>query len=123
VSNVLPLGAGTAAPAAKMSMSGPERQSAASPMPRLIDMLVDPTPERMVLQLTAFRSSVQDSLSISSKAYRLLVELEKSGLADCAPCTEQLRTSLQNNPHYIVLKKLEEAERLAKGLVEPLQQG
>ena len=80
--------------------------------PRLMDLMVDPSPEHMAQQLAAFRVSVQDSLTVSSRAYRLLAELEKAELADCVPCTEKLRQSLASNAHYIVLKKLEEAETL-----------
>ena len=84
--------------------------------PRLMDMMLDPSPERMAHQLQSFRVSVQDSLAVSSKAYRLLSELENAGLAECVPCTEQLRQTLAINPHFVVLKKLEEAERLLSGL-------
>ena len=84
--------------------------------PYLADLLMDTSPERMAKQLVSFRTAVHDSLFVSSKVYRLLSDLEKSNLADCATCTEKLRHALVNNPHYIVLKKLEEAERLLVGL-------
>ncbi len=112
MSNVLPIGA---LGGARVS-SDPIDRMPMTTMPRLLDMIVDPSPERMALQLKAFRASVQDALSVSSKAYCLLVELEKADLADCVPCTAQLRSALAGNPHYVVLKKLEEAERLLSNI-------
>ena len=109
MSNIMPIRASEPA-----SAFAPGQRAAA--LPRLMDMLVDPSPERMAQQLQNFRASVQESLAVSSKAYRLLSELEDAGLAECAPCTEQLRQALVNNPHFVVLKKLEEAERLLSGL-------
>lgn len=126
MSNIMPIRASepasALAPATQTAISAPgitsgvgaPRLSASGP--RLMDMLVDPSPERMAHQLQAFRVSVQDLLAVSSTAYRLLSELENAGLAECAPCTDQLRQTLAANPHFVVLKKLEEAERLLSGL-------
>ena len=91
--------------------AGPQSGRPQTKPPFLADLLIDTSPERMAKHLASFRASVHDSLFVSSKAYRLLSELEKADLADCVPCTAGLRETLANNPHFVVLKTLEEAER------------
>ena len=95
-------GSGTSSTANSRSQSKP---------PYLADLLIDTSPERMAQQLASLKTAVHDSLFVSSKAFRLLTDLEKADLADCVPCTAQLRETLAKNPHFVVLKTLEEAEQ------------
>ena len=73
---------------------GPQSGRPQTKPPFLADLLIDTSPERMARSLASFRASVHDSLFVSSKAYRLLSELEKADLADCVPCTAGLRETL-----------------------------
>ena len=45
--------------------------------------------------------------------------LESAGLKDCARCTAELEERLSRNPHYRVLGKLAEAEKLLEELSAP----
>ena len=60
-------------------------------------------------------ASVEDA-GRSSSVYQILQQLEESGLKDCARCTRELETRLASNPHYVVLRKIAEAEKLVSEL-------
>ena len=67
-------------------------------------------------RLAEFKRSVEDALRRSSSAYHILRQLEESGLKDCARCTRELEAKLAGNPHYLVLSKIAEAEKLVSEL-------
>ena len=62
-------GSGTSSTANSRSQSKP---------PYLADLLIDTSPERMAQQLASLKTAVHDSLFVSSKAFRLLTDLEKA---------------------------------------------
>ena len=72
----------------------------------------DDSPERLLQQLAEFKRAVHTSLQRSSSAYQILHQIEDSGLRDCVKCTREIEARLAANPHYLVLGKLLEAERL-----------
>lgn len=78
---------------------------------RLGALMGEESPEQLGLRLAEFKRSVRNTLLASSSAYAILDQLASSGLADCAKCTREIEARLVSNPHYIVLNKLEEAER------------
>jgi hypothetical protein len=78
---------------------------------RLSELLAQETPHDLLGRLGEFRRSVADALTRSSSTYQLLRQLEDSGLKDCARCTHELEARLACNPHYVVLRKLDEAEK------------
>lgn len=78
---------------------------------RLSELLAQETPQDLLVRLDAFKRSVEDALRRSSSAFEILRQLEESGLKDCARCTRELETRLERNPHYIVLRKIAEAEK------------
>ena len=78
---------------------------------RLGDLMGEESPERLRQRLAEFRRTVRETLIATSSAYAVLDQLSQSGLRDCAKCTREIEARLANNPHYIVLEKLEEAER------------
>lgn len=67
---------------------------------------------RTISWLAVFKRSVEDALRRSSSAFHILRQLEESGLKDCARCTGELEAKLASNPHYLVLGKIAEAEKL-----------
>jgi hypothetical protein len=83
---------------------------------RLSQLLAQETPHDLLGRLAEFRRSVEDALRRSSSAYQILRQLEESGLKDCARCTRELETRLAGNPHYVVLRKLAEAEKAVADL-------
>jgi hypothetical protein len=92
------------------------RGEAANLGARLTELLAQDTPEDLLRRLSEFRQSIEKSLSRSSSAYQILQQLEESGLKDCARCTKELEERLAKNPHFAVLAKLEEAEKLVTEL-------
>jgi len=84
----------------------------ASGRARLSDFLGQETPDQLLARLAEFKRSVADALARSSSVYQLLRQLQESGLADCARCTRELEARLAGNPHYAVLGKIAEAEKL-----------
>lgn len=89
---------------------------------RLSELLAEETPEDLLRRLQAFKRSVEDSLSRSSSAFQILRQLEGSGLKDCARCTKELEERLANNPHFNVLRKLNEAEQVLAQFSRPARQ-
>ena len=85
---------------------------AASLGARLSELLAQETPDDLLGRLAVFKRSVEDALRRSSSAYNILRQLEESGLKDCARCTRELEARLAANPHYLVLSKIVEAEKL-----------
>jgi hypothetical protein len=79
---------------------------------RLSQLLAQETPKDLLARLGEFRQSVEHELRRSSSAFQILQQLEESGLKDCARCTQELETRLASNPHYVVLRKIAEAEKL-----------
>jgi hypothetical protein len=94
----------------------PVNGEAASLGARLSELLAQETPEDLLGRLTAFKRSVEEALRRSSSAYHILRQLEESGLKDCARCTRELEARLAGNPHYLVLAKIAEAEKLVSEL-------
>lgn len=86
---------------------------------RLSELLAEESPESLQLRLQTFKRSVEDALARSSSAFQILRQLESAGLKDCARCTSELEERLARNPHYRVLGKLEEAEKLLEELSTP----
>jgi hypothetical protein len=85
---------------------------AASLGARLSELLAQETPDDLLGRLAVFKQSVEEALRRSSSAYHILRQLEESGLKDCARCTRELEARLAGNPHYLVLSKIAEAEKL-----------
>src|SRR2546423_3630710 len=83
---------------------------------RLSQLLAQETPHDLLGRLADFKQSVEDALRRSSSAYQILRQLEESGLKDCARCTRELETRLACNPHYVVLRKIAEAEKAVSEL-------
>jgi hypothetical protein len=83
---------------------------------RLSQLLAQETPHDLLGRLAEFKQSVEDALRRSSSAYQILRQLEESGLKDCARCTREMETSLAGNPHYVVLRKIAEAEKAVSEL-------
>jgi hypothetical protein len=83
---------------------------------RLSEILAQETPDDLLSRLAMFRKSVEEALRRSSSAFHILRQLEESGLKDCARCTRELEARLANNPHYLVLGKIAEAEKLVTEL-------
>jgi hypothetical protein len=86
---------------------------------RLSELLAQETPHDLLGRLAEFKRSVDEPLRRSSSTYQLLRQLEESGLKDCARCTRELEARLAGNPHYIVLCKLDEAEKAVAELTAP----
>lgn len=83
---------------------------------RLSELLSQETPAELLSRLGEFKRSVELALQRSSSSYQVLRQLEDSGLKDCARCTRELEQRLAGNPHYVVLSKITEAERLVSQL-------
>ena len=83
---------------------------------RLSQLLAQETPHDLLGRLGQFKQSVEEALRRSSSIYQILQQLEESGLKDCARCTQELETRLAGNPHYVVLRKIAEAEKLVSEL-------
>jgi hypothetical protein len=83
---------------------------------RLSQLLAQETPRDLLGRLAEFKHSVEDALRRSSSVYQILQQLEENGLTDCARCTQELETRLAGNPHYVVLCKIAEAEKLVSEL-------
>ena len=94
----------------------PAQSEAASLGARLSEMLAQESPDDLLGRLAEFRQSVEEALRRSSSAYHILRQLEESGLKDCARCTRELEARLAGNPHYVVLGKIAEAEKLVTEL-------
>src|SRR5262245_49230402 len=86
---------------------------------RLSELLAQETPQDLLFRIEEFKRSVDEALRRSSSAYQILRQLEESGLKDCARCTQELEGRLKTNPHYVVLRKLAEAEKAVADLVGP----
>ncbi len=86
---------------------------------RLSELLAQETPQDLLGGLGDFKRSVEEALKRSSSAYQILQQLEESGLKDCARCTRELEGRLAGNPHYAVLRKIAEAEKLVAELTAP----
>jgi hypothetical protein len=86
---------------------------------RLSELLAQETPQDLLGRLGEFKRSVDVALKRSSSVYQILQQLEESGLKDCARCTHELEARLAGNPHYVVLRKIEEAEKLVAELAAP----
>jgi hypothetical protein len=82
----------------------------------LSQLLAQETPDDLLTRLAVFKRSVEDALRRSSSAFHILRQLEESGLKDCARCTSELEAKLAGNPHYLVLGKIAEAEKLVSEL-------
>jgi hypothetical protein len=82
----------------------------------LSELLAQETPDDLLNRLAVFKRSVEEALRRSSSAFHILRQLEESGLKDCARCTRELEARLANNPHYLVLGKIAEAEKLVTEL-------
>ena len=78
---------------------------------RLSQLLAQETPNDLLARVVEFRRSVEQELRRTSSIFQILEQLEESGLQDCARCTEELEGRLATNPHYVVLRKLAEAEK------------
>jgi len=78
---------------------------------RLSQLFTADSVERLATRIAEFKRSISQSLEKSSQAYQILLQLTDSNLKDCARCTKELEARLVSNPHYIVIQKLEEAER------------
>ena len=78
---------------------------------RLSPLLAQETPHDLLARVSDFRRSVEQELRRTSSIFQILEQLEESGLQDCARCTEELENRMASNPHYIVLRKLAEAEK------------
>lgn len=83
---------------------------------RLSQLLAQETHHDLLGRLGEFKQSVEDALRRSSSAYQILHQLEASGLKDCARCTGELEARLAGNAHYVVLRKIAEAEKLVSEL-------
>jgi hypothetical protein len=83
---------------------------------RLNQLFKEESSEQLTERLGAFRRSLEQTLERSSQAYQILSQLEQTNLKDCARCTQELQARLAGNPHYVVLGKVLEAERLLAGL-------
>lgn len=83
---------------------------------RLSELLAQESPEDLLARLSEFKHSVEEALARSSNAYRIMRQLEASGLKDCARCTHELQERLARNPHYALLGKLDEALKLVSDL-------
>ena len=94
----------------------PAPDEAASLGARLSELLAQETPDDLLGRLAEFKQSVEEALRRSSSAYHILRQLEESGLKDCARCTRELEARLAGNPHYVVLAKIAEAEKLVAEL-------
>jgi hypothetical protein len=94
----------------------PARTEAASLGARLSELLAQESPDDLLGRLGEFKRSVEEALRRSSSAYHILRQLEESGLKDCARCTRELEARLAGNPHYLVLAKIAEAEKLVTEL-------
>ena len=96
--------------------SVPPVRPAGAEMAGLLDRLGsfagDDSPESLQQRLAEFRQAVHTALQRSSSAYQILHQIEDSGLRDCVKCTREIESRLARNPHYLVLGKLIEAERL-----------
>lgn len=90
---------------------------------RLTELLAEESPEELLRRLQAFKRSVEDALARSSSAFQILRQLESADLKECARCTEELEQRLDRNPHYRVLGKLAEAERLVAELTGAVKAG
>jgi hypothetical protein len=86
---------------------------------RLSELLAQETPSDLLGRLGEFKRSVEEALKRSSSVYQILHQLEESGLKDCARCTQELEERLATNPHYVVLRKIAEAEKLVAELTAP----
>lgn len=86
---------------------------------RLSELLAQETPHELLGRLAEFKRSVDEPLRRSSSAYQLLRQLEESGLKDCARCTHELEARLAGNPHFVVLRKIAEAEKAVAQLSAP----
>ncbi len=83
---------------------------------RLSELLAQESPDDLLGRLAVFKRSVEEALRRSSSAFHILRQLEESGLKDCARCTHELEARLAGNPHYLVLGKIAEAEKLVSEL-------
>ena len=83
---------------------------------RLSQLLAQESPDDLLGRLAEFKRSVEDALLRSSSAYHILRQLEESGLKDCARCTSELEARLAGNPHYLVLAKITEAQKIVSEL-------
>lgn len=117
---------GAAAPSFEVIDQGARMPTARGPYPsseatslgaRLTELLAQDTPEDLLRRLSDFKQSIEKALQRSSSAYQILQQLEESGLGDCARCTRELQERMATNPHYVVLAKLGEAEKLVSDLV------
>jgi hypothetical protein len=86
---------------------------------RLTELLAQETPQDLLGRLADFKRSVDLALRRSSSVYQILQQLEESGLKDCARCTQELEGRLARNPHFVVLRKIEEAEKLVAEITAP----
>lgn len=86
---------------------------------RLSELLTQETPHDLLGRLAEFKRSVDEPLRRASSAYRLLRQLEESGLENRAHCTRELEARLATNPHYVVLRKIAEAEREIAAITAP----
>ena len=69
--------------------------------------------DSLVHDVSAFRDGVAKKLYEQSKDYQMLCSLAHSGFAACEELGQELRRRLTGNPHYEVLRKLDEAHMIA----------
>jgi hypothetical protein len=89
----------------------PGKQSAASSA-WVQDLLGDDSVDLLARRVKQLRTAVDRCLLASSKEYRVLVSLAGAGLAGSESCQRELAASLASNPHFAVLNKLDDAERV-----------
>jgi hypothetical protein len=75
------------------------------------DLLGDDSVALLARRVKQLRAAVDRCLLASSKEYRVLVSLAGAGLAGSESCQRELAAGLAANPHFIVLNKLDDAER------------
>lgn len=99
------------------------------PPPRVTLAAADPavtkreSEEELLDRLTAFRSAVADALYETSNDYRILCNLAHADLKSCGDLMQELRARLDDDTHYRVLAKLDEAHALTLGAVRGRQRG
>ena len=93
------------------------------PPPRATLAMADPvvikreSEEELLDKLTAFRSAVADALYECSNDYRILCNLAHADLKSCGDLMQELRGRLEEDTHYRVLAKLDEAHALTLAAV------
>ena len=78
------------------------------------ERLFEAQPEaKLAADVAGFRDGIASALYEQSQDYRTLCSLTHSGLVACDDIVAELRRRLAGNPHYEVLRKLDEAHAVA----------